>query len=104
MTAAARYDRHPEMAVPGTGGQAWRGWDAVAAALRDATIRLSRDRDRVIVAVECTTGLLPEVRAGLTRGLRADLWLDAADAWVDAAEWENDAKHTDYWRYPRLLF
>jgi len=81
MTTAARYDKYPEIAVPRTRDQAWRGWDAVVAALRDATARLSRDRDRVIVAVECATGLLPEVRAGLATGLRADLWLDASEAW-----------------------
>ena len=89
MTAAARYDRHPETAVPGTGGQAWRGWDDVGTALRDATARLNRERDRVVLAIECATGLLPEARAGLARELRADLWLDASDAWVDAAEWES---------------
>jgi hypothetical protein len=87
MTAAARYDKRPEITVPGSTGRAWRGWAAVAAALRDAVAALNRER--VVVAIECATGLLPEVRACLAQGLRADLWLDASDAWVDAAAWES---------------
>jgi len=74
----------PEIAVPGPGpGVARMGCRRGGVA--DAIATLNRERARVIVAVECATGLLPEVRAGLAKGLRADLWLDASEAWVDAA-------------------
>lgn len=90
MTAAS-YDKHPESLVPGTAGQAWRGWPPVLAALRDAIARLRNGRERFVVAVECATGLLPEVRASLAQGLGADAWFDAVDAWIDPAEWEARA-------------
>ena len=90
MTAVS-YDKHPETPVPATAGQAWRGWPAVLAALRESIARVRNERDRVVVAVECATGLLPEVRASLAQGLGAGAWFNASDAWVDPAEWEARA-------------
>jgi hypothetical protein len=85
------YDKHPETPVPGTSGQAWRGWPAVIAALRESIARVRNGRERVVVAVECAAGLLPEVGASLAQGLGAGAWFDASDAWVDPAEWEARA-------------
>jgi len=82
------YDKRPETPVPGTSGEAWRGWPAVLAALRDAIEHLRASRERVVVAVECATGLLPEVRASLSRELLADAWFDISEAWVEPARWE----------------
>jgi len=74
------YDRSPTVQMPGTEGEAWSGWPAVAGELRRALAAAAAARGRAVLAVECTTGLLPEVREQLRALLQPDLWLDAQDA------------------------
>jgi len=89
----SNYDRHPAIAVAGSSGQAWRGWDAVGAELRRALGIAARNRsgDRVVLAVECSTGLLPEVCDHLRRLVSPDTWIDAADALLPAADIDRAA-------------
>ena len=90
MTSVS-YDKRPETSVPGTSGEAWRGWPAVLAALRQGIEHLRASRERVVVAIECATGLLPEVRASLAQGLGVDQWFDVSEAWIEPAQWEARA-------------
>ena len=46
-------------------------------------------RARAVLAVECSTGLLPEVRDACGCSLAADAWIDAADALLPPAEIER---------------
>jgi mannose-6-phosphate isomerase class I len=89
----SNYDRHPHIDVPGTMGQAWRGWDAVGAELRRAVAAAGNGRgsDRVVLVVECSTGLLPEVGEQLRRLLSPDTWIDASDALRPAPDIERVA-------------
>jgi len=79
---ASSYDRHPTTEVPGTAGRAWSGWDATCEELRRAMAHVAavRSNGRAVLAVECSTGLLPEVRERLREALAPDVWIDAADA------------------------
>jgi len=89
----SNYDRHPRINVPGAGGQAWKGWEAVCAELRRA-LAVARDSagcDRVVLVVECSTGLLPEVGAQLRQMLSPGIWIDAAEALRPAPELERVA-------------
>jgi hypothetical protein len=83
----SNYDRYPVIAVPGCDGEAWAGWNAVAAELRRAIEGGAPGpaAPRVVLAIECSTGLLPEVREQLRRKLAPDLWVDTADAFLPAA-------------------
>jgi hypothetical protein len=82
------YDRHPTTSVPGTASQAWSGWDAACAELRRAmeAAAASRADGRVVLAVECSTGLLPEVRERLREALAPGEWIDASDALLPTSE------------------
>jgi len=84
----SNYDRQPVIAVPGTTGQAWSGWDVVGDELRRVLANSARDSsgERVVLAVECSTGLLPDVRERLRHVLAPDTWIDTADALLPAAE------------------
>jgi hypothetical protein len=84
----SNYDRHPQIEVAGAARQAWRGWEAVGAELRRALAAeaAARTGDRVVVVVECSTGLLPEVSGRLRRLLSPDTWIDAAEALRPAPE------------------
>jgi len=84
---ASNYVRHPTTGVPGTAGMAWSGWDATCAELRRAmsAVAAARADGRVVLAVECSTGLLPEVRERLRQALASDTWIDAAEAFLPPA-------------------
>jgi hypothetical protein len=78
------YARRPALDVPGTAGQAWSGWSAVGGELRQAALQARSAAgtrgDRVVLAIECSTGLLPEVRERLQQALAPALWVDTSDA------------------------
>jgi len=89
----SNYDLRPQIEVPGTAGQAWEGWEAVCAELRRAlaAARGSRGRDRVVLVVEGSTGLLPEVGDQLQRLLSPEVWIDATEALRPAPDIERVA-------------
>jgi len=89
----SNYDRRPRIDVPGAAGRAWRGWEAVGGELRRALAAAgaASDRDRVVLVVECSTGLLPEVREQARRLVAPDVWIDASEALRPAAEIERVA-------------
>jgi mannose-6-phosphate isomerase class I len=86
---AVTYDKQPSTHIPGSMGQAWQGWPSVIAALRDGIARVRHGRERVVVAIDGATGLLPEVRAVLCDALGASAWIDASAAWIESALWEG---------------
>lgn len=47
----SNYDKYPEIAVPGTDGTAWSGWDAIAGELNRRVSSLRKKK--VSVAIEC---------------------------------------------------
>ncbi|MBK8980525.1 MAG: class I mannose-6-phosphate isomerase [Planctomycetes bacterium] len=80
------YDKRPAVTVPGGTGAAWAGWEAVGAELRAAIERRATGGARVVLAVECSTGLLPEVRERLRAALAPATWIDTVDALRPEAE------------------
>jgi hypothetical protein len=82
----SNYDRRPTIDVPGAAGQVWRGWLSLGFELRRAVASAGRSRERIVVVVECSTGLLPEVRDHLRRLLSPDTWIDASDALLSPAD------------------
>ena len=89
----SRYDRFPTIDVPGTAGRAWQGWNAIAAECRRAIeVGTAHAPARpFVVAVECSTGMLPEVRARLREALGQATWFDSADAFRSSDEIERVA-------------
>ena len=77
----SNYDKFPTVPVPGFDSDCWRGWGAVTDALNAAIDKARAGRTRLVVAVECYTGLHEEeVEGALRRGLRADHFLTTAQA------------------------
>jgi hypothetical protein len=75
------YDPFPSIPAPGGADECRRGWAAVCDRLRAHARGLLPDRQRVVVAIECYTGLHhEEVEGELRRGLGADQFLRTADA------------------------
>ncbi len=89
----SNYDLRPQIVVPGTVGQAWTGWEAMSAELRRAlaAANAATAGERIVLVVECSTGLLPEVGEHLRRLLSPDTWIEAAEAWRPAPEIERVA-------------
>ena len=79
---ASNYDRRPRIDVPCTTECAWSGWRDVGAALRRAVAACASAKGgrRVVLAVECSTGLMPEVGERLRAILTPATWIDTADA------------------------
>ncbi len=85
--AASNYDKFPFVAVSGFEAQCWRGWEAVVDALNRAIDEHHAGAGRLVVAVECYTGLHDaEVAGALRRGLRAEHFLNTADAFKTPGE------------------
>jgi len=88
-TPAARtpnYDKFPDVTVPGGAEHAWQGWNAIATHLRQC-VNTNPRGDRLILAVECYTGVLDEeIRGGLRAGFGAALWIDTREAFLPAAD------------------
>jgi mannose-6-phosphate isomerase class I len=83
----SNYDKFPAVEISGHAGAAWRGWAAVAVELRSAVAARRAPGGRVVVAVECYTGLhTAEVAGELRRGLAPDLWLETRTAFKPPAE------------------
>jgi hypothetical protein len=76
------YDRRPAIDVGSSAGAAWRGWTDVGRELR---ARVSGG-PRTVLAIECSTGLLPEVRDRLREALAPAAWFDTADAFASEAQ------------------
>lgn len=76
MSAAFRYDLTPTIDVPGGAGQAWSGWQDIAAALRGAPSRR--------IAIDCYPGVfVDEVQAALRPWLDGWIWIDSSEALLD---------------------
>jgi hypothetical protein len=84
----SNYDRFPRVDVPGTASDAWQGWTAIAARLREEMSRLPT-RNRVL-AIECYTGVFEgEIGTALRTALAPATWIDARDAFLPSAEIER---------------
>lgn len=67
----ANYDKFPYVEVEGYEAACWQGWSSVCERLKEAI--LERDGERVIVAVECYSGVQDdELIPALKEGLGAD--------------------------------
>ena len=83
----SNYDKAPVVEVPGHADEAWRGWGAALGELRKATAVRRAQGGRVVIAVECYTGLHEaEVAGELRRGLAPDLWLETRSAFKPPTE------------------
>jgi len=87
--AQTRYDQFPTL--PAAGDRlCWRGWPAICAAINDVSRQRLNGRDRVVIAIECYTGLhLQELTAELRRGLKAAHFLLSADVFKTPVEIEQ---------------
>lgn len=85
--AQSRYDKFPFVAVPGFEDHCWQGWEAAAAALNAAVAQACSEKSRLIVAVECHSGLHDgEVEGALRRGLHFDHFLNTAQVFKSPEE------------------
>lgn len=81
------YDKFPTIPAAGGADDCRRGWAAVCEGLRAHARGLLASRKRVVVAIECYTGLHDEeVEGELRRGLGADHFLRAAEAFTPAEQ------------------
>ena len=64
---ASGYDKLPSIPAAAGPGQCWRGWESLCAPLNAAIAARSRQQSRVIVAIECYTGLHEEEVEGELR-------------------------------------
>ncbi|HEY2586120.1 MAG TPA: hypothetical protein VGI81_10195, partial [Tepidisphaeraceae bacterium] len=85
--ASTRYDKFPTIPAAGGADECRRGWAAACNQLREHARSLLGSRQRVVVAIECYTGLHDEeVEGELRRGLRADHFLRAMEAFKPAEQ------------------
>ncbi|HEY1684473.1 MAG TPA: class I mannose-6-phosphate isomerase [Tepidisphaeraceae bacterium] len=62
------YDRYPAIAAaPGKQSECWRGWEAICAQIRQTIA--AKSENRLIIAVECYTGLRENILVKLAQGL-----------------------------------
>ncbi len=72
----ANYDLKPYVPVEGFDDACWQGWEAVIGQLTAAI--QSRSLERIVVAVECYTGVLDEeIVPKLRDGLKPELWVQS---------------------------
>jgi mannose-6-phosphate isomerase class I len=75
--SASRYDKYPTVRVSTDSGDLSEGWAEILPLL-DARVR---EREGVVVAVECYPGVdVPQLRRALVAGLAPDVVVDAEDA------------------------
>jgi len=75
------YDKFPCVTVSGFEGSYWQGWDSICDALNCAITQTRSGKSRLIVAVECYSGLHDdEVEGTLRRGLHFDHFLSTSQA------------------------
>lgn len=75
------YDKFPCVTVSGFEGSYWQGWDSICDALNCAITQARSGKSRLIVAVECYSGLHDdEVEGTLRRGLHFDHFLSTSQA------------------------
>ncbi len=53
----SNYDKYPTVHMSDSGKEAWRGWDAIAARLRDAMSQACMETSAPVLAIECYTGV-----------------------------------------------
>jgi mannose-6-phosphate isomerase class I len=83
----SHYDKFPSIPASCTADECRVGWAAVCGRLREHAQGLLGGRRRVVVAIECYTGLYDEeVEGELCRGLGADHFLRAAEAFSPAEQ------------------
>src|SRR5579864_4407230 len=83
---SSRYDKFPS--VPAAGDRrCWRGWEAVCEAINEAANRRRAGRARIVVAVECYTGLHEdELETELRRRLEWKSFLHTRDLFKSPCE------------------
>jgi mannose-6-phosphate isomerase class I len=82
------YDKFPSIPVPSpSAAECWRGWDAICAEVNAAGGRKHAGHERLVIAIECYTGLHEdEVHGALVRGLAAQHFVESHDAFKTPAQ------------------
>ena len=90
----SNYDRRPRIEVPGTAGQAWKGWEAAGAELRRALASIAGS-GRAQIASSSSSNAAPgsSRRCATTCGrfVAPDAWIDASEALRPPSEIERVA-------------
>lgn len=81
----SNYDKYPVVNVPGTDGECYTGWDAIAECL-NRDLRKINEKVKVVV-LECYQGVLDEeVVVSLQARFPASHWFYSADAMLSSDE------------------
>jgi hypothetical protein len=84
---APNYDKFPVVEVPGSDGDAWRGWSSIAVRLREAIAAASTLNRSPVLAIESYVGVFDEEISNALRGtFDQALWIAARDAMLPATE------------------
>lgn len=81
MVRKTNYDRFPSVRIPGSVGEAWRGWTDVGIRLRNEVDKALVQTRSPVLAIECYPGVFEdEIRSGLRSSLEPATWMETRTA------------------------